>query len=99
MDFSVTFSELFSQDLESIVCYVSVECSPERAEFVGEKLISSALALGNAPFSGTPVKLREGIRKALFYPYLLFYEVNEESGVVEVLRIWHGSRDPKSLSL
>ena len=31
--------------------------------------------------------------------YLIYYDVNEPHKTVEVLRAWHGIRDPKTLRL
>ncbi|MFM8716022.1 MAG: type II toxin-antitoxin system RelE/ParE family toxin [Spartobacteria bacterium] len=35
----------------------------------------------------------------LRYRYLIYYDVNKSRKIVEVLRVWHGARDPRTLRL
>ena len=99
MDYSVILSEVFSSDLGGIIAYLMKSAGPETAFRIGNELIDRALEIGESPFIGQPVKKRVGVRKVLLYRYIIFYDVNEAQQTVEVLRVWHGARNPKSLRL
>ncbi len=99
MDFQVILSDLFIDDLKEIVDFLARKASPEIASRIGNELINRALELGRNPFIGQIVKDRAGARKILRYSYRIYYDVNESEHTVEVLRVWHGARDPKTLRL
>ncbi|MDD5201303.1 MAG: type II toxin-antitoxin system RelE/ParE family toxin [Terrimicrobiaceae bacterium] len=99
MDYKVILSDLFLCDLQEIVDYLKEHAGPEIASRIGNELLDRALEAGQRPFLGQSVKRRPGARKVLRYPYLIYYDVNETRKTVEVLRIWHGARDPKTLRL
>ena len=97
MDFKVILSDLFLSDLQEIVHYLSEHAGPDTASRIGNELLDRALEAGQKPFLGQPVRQRPGARKVLRYPYLIYYDVNEARQTVEILRVWHGARDPKTL--
>jgi plasmid stabilization system protein ParE len=99
MDYQVILSDLFLTDLQEIVDYLKEHAGPAIASRIGNALLDRALEVGQRPFIGRPVKQRPGARKVLRYPYLIYYDVNETRQTVEVLRAWHGARDPKTLRL
>ena len=99
MDYQVILSDFFISDLEEIVAYLTDRAGPETASRVANELITRALEIGHNPFIGQIVKQRIGARKILRYSYRIYYDVNESRRTVEVLRVWHGARDPKTLRL
>jgi len=99
MDYQVILSDFFIADLKEIVEYLKLRASEEVAFRIGNELINRALDIGRNPFIGQLVKERPGARKILRYSYRIYYDVNERQRIVEVLRVWHGARDPKTLHL
>jgi len=99
MDYQVVLSDQFIADLEEIVRYLTRRANPDIASRIGNELIDRALQLGRNPSIGQVVKQRPGARKILRYSYRIYYDVNESERIVEVLRVWHGARDPKTLRL
>jgi len=99
MDFKVILSDLFLSDLQEIVEYLAEVSGSETASRIGNELLDCAMEVGQRPFIGQPVNQRPGARKVLRYHYLIYYDVNEPHKTVEVLRAWHGARDPKTLRL
>ena len=99
MDYQVILSQFFIADLKEIVEYLNQQAGREVASRIGNELINRALDLGRNPHVGQIVKQRPGARKILRYSYRIYYDVNEAAHTVEVLRIWHGARDPKTLRL
>lgn len=45
------------------------------------------------------VKQRPGARKVILYSYLIYYDVDDATHSVNILRAWHGARDPKTLRM
>lgn len=99
MDYQVILSDFFIADLKEIIEYLKVQANEEVASRIGNELINRALEMGRNPFIGQIVKQRPGARKILRYSYRIYYDVNESQRIVEVLRVWHGARDPKTLRL
>ena len=97
MGYKIILTASFLEDLESIVSYLRQKAEPETALRVGNELVEAALALKDNPAVGQRVKGRPGARKILLYSYSLLYDVDESKRRVEVIRIWHGARHPRSL--
>lgn len=98
MAHSVVFAPLAEADLEVIVEYISRD-DPYAAFRFGTELLTRAHSLGLHPYVGVTTWRREGVRYLVHYPYLIFYRVNETTEVVEILRFWHGARNPSKLRL
>ena len=75
------------------------EKNPEAAERLGNELLDAALALTLFPRRGVPVRRRPGLRKLSHRYCLIYYQVNEATQWVEVVRIWDGRQDPTALKL
>ncbi len=99
MDYKVILSDLFISDLKEIVDSLTSWAGEEIAFRIGNELVDRALDAGRNPHIGQPVRQRPGTRKVLRYPYLIYYDLDESRQAVEVLRVWHGARDPKTLRL
>ncbi len=99
MDYKVILSDLFISDLKEIVDYLTSRAGMEVAFRVGNELLDCALETGRNPLIGQPVRQRPGARKVLRYSFLIYYDVDEARRTVEILRAWHGARDPKTLRL
>ncbi len=99
MDYRVVLSDFFISDLKEIVDYLTVRAGSELASRIGHELLNRAMETGHNPFIGQAVKDRPGVRKVLRYSYRIYYDVDESRQVIEVLRIWHGARDPRTLRL
>ena len=99
MGYKVVLSDLCLADLREIVEYLREHAAPEVAGRIGNELLDRAAEIGRDPFLGQPVARRPGARKVLRYSYAIYYDINDTQRAVEVLRIWHGARDPKALRL
>lgn len=99
MDYQVILSDFFISDLKEIVAYLRDRTDSETASRIGNELLNRALEIGRNPFIGQIVKNRTGARKILRYSYRIYYDVDKTNRIVEVLRVWHGARDPKTLRL
>ena len=98
MGYQVGLTEEAQADLGAVVRWIA-EKSPEAAERIGHELLDAALALTLFPRRGAAVRRRPGMRKLTHRHYLIFYQVNDTTQWVEVVRIWDGRQDPAALRL
>lgn len=98
MGYQVGLTEEAQADLGAVVRFIA-EKSPEAAERIGHELLDAALALTVFPRRGAAVRRRPGLRKLAHRHYLIFYQVNDATQWVEVVRIWDGRMDPAALRL
>lgn len=98
MDCAVIYSDVALADLEQITEFIARDNS-EVAERFANRLVDLAESLRSLPERGRPVKNWPGIRVIVLSPYLIFYRFERPATQVEILRFWHGARDPLSLEL
>jgi toxin ParE1/3/4 len=98
MGYQVELSDRAVEDLGEIVRFLA-DKSPEAADRIGHELLNTALTLTFFPSRGAAVRRRPGIRKLAHRHFLIFYQINEASKIVEVVRICDGRRNPADLNL
>lgn len=98
MGYQVGLTEEAQADLRAAVQFLAAK-SPEAAERIGHELLDAALTLTLFPRRGAPVRRRPGVRKLTHRHYLIFYQVDEAAGRVEVVRIWDCRQNPAVLRL
>jgi addiction module RelE/StbE family toxin len=98
MDCAVIYSEAALADLQQITEFIARD-NAEVAERFGNRLVDLAESLRSLPERGRPVKKWPDVRVIVLSPYLIFYRFEKPARQVEILRFWHGARDPLSLEL
>ncbi len=98
MDCAVIYSEAALTDLEQITAFIAAD-NAEIAERFANQLVDLAESLASLPERGRPVKKWPGVRVVVLAPYLIFYHFDRAEHTVEILRFWHGARNPLSLEL
>jgi addiction module RelE/StbE family toxin len=98
MDCAVVYSEAALADLEQITAFIARD-NAEVAQRFANRLVDLAESLTSLPERGRPVKNWPGVRVIVLAPYLVFYRFERAEKTVEILRFWHGARDPLSLDL
>jgi toxin ParE1/3/4 len=98
MDCAVIYSEAALDDLQEITAYIAAD-NVEVAERFANRLVDLAESLRNMPGKGRPVKGWPDVRVIVLSPYLIFYRFEERERRAEVLRFWHGARDPGTLEI
>jgi len=98
MGYQVGLTQEAQADLGAAVRFIA-EKKPEAAERIGHELLDAALTLTMFPRRGAAVRRRPGLRKLTHRHYLIFYQVNDASQWVEIVRIWDGRQDPTTLRL
>lgn len=98
MDCAVIYSETALTDLQQITAFIATD-NAEAAERFANRLVDLTESLRSLPERGRPVKKWAGVRVLVLAPYLIFYRFERAANAVEILRFWHGARDPLSLEL
>lgn len=98
MDYAVVYSEAALTDLQKITAYVA-EDNVEAAKRFANRLVDLAESLRRMPRRGRMVKGWRNVRVVVLSPYLIFYQFEARENRVEVLRFWHGARDPVTLRI
>ena len=91
MDFKIRISEPALADFEEILNY-SWANFPAIAERFGHALLDHIELLKRFPYVGSPVADRPGVRQLVHTPILIYYRVQEERMLVEILHFWHAAR-------
>ena len=98
MDCAVVYSEAALADLQQITAFIAAD-NAEVAQRFANRLVDLAESLRSLPQRGRTVKKWPGVRVIVLAPYLIFYRFERAENRVEILRFWHGARDPLSLEL
>ena len=98
MDCAVIYSEAALADLQEITAFIAKDNAAVAARFAN-RLVDMAESLRSLPERGRPVKKWPGVHVIVLSPYLIFYRFEKPTRQVEILRFWHGARDPLSLEL
>ncbi|HEY3856552.1 MAG TPA: type II toxin-antitoxin system RelE/ParE family toxin [Verrucomicrobiae bacterium] len=93
MGFKVVLTPQSIDDLEGIVTFISKDDS-DRARTFGYELIDRALSLAHFPERGrvVPEVGDTFTREIVHGAYRIIYEIFPDTGLVFVLRFWHGAR-------
>ena len=95
MALKILYHEDSLADLEEIFAW-SREKHPETTERFANDLFDHIDLLQSFPNTGTRVKGHPRIRRLLHSPLYIYYRVDENRAVVEILHFWHSSRkDPR----
>jgi len=98
MDCAVIYAEAALTDLQQIPAFIARD-NVRAAERFANRLVDLTESLRSLPERGRPVKDWPGVRVVVLAPYLIFYHFERPDTQVEILRFWHGARDPLSLEL
>ncbi|HEX4137773.1 MAG TPA: type II toxin-antitoxin system RelE/ParE family toxin [Bryobacteraceae bacterium] len=91
MDYRVLFSQKALNDLSEIVGYVAWD-DAEAASRFGDALLDHVNLLGRFPRMGNVIRKRSLVRKLVHSPVLVYYKIDEEKRIVNILHFRHGSR-------
>ena len=98
MDYEVTWIERSLCDLEAIYDYITAD-NPQAAAEVVRGIRAQVELLRTVPRMGPRYRCRliGDIRQTISGKYRIFYEVFESEQRVEILTIWHSSRQEPEL--
>jgi len=91
MDFKVLYTEPALADLDAVMHW-SWEKHPATSERFANALLNHIDLLKDFPYVGAAVRGHPGVRQLVHSPLRVYYRLDEEKRVIEILHIWHGAR-------
>lgn len=98
MDCAIVYSEAALSDLHDITAFIADDDVVTAAAFAN-RLVDLAESLRRMPERGRRVKGWPNVRVVVLSPYLIFYHFKLGEDQAEILRFWHGARNPQTLNL
>ena len=93
MDYRLLYTQRALNDLAEIIGHIA-EDDAEGASRLGSSLLDHVDLLTRFPRMGGVIRKRSRVRKLLHSPILIYYQVQEEKRLIEVLHFRHGARKP-----
>jgi toxin ParE1/3/4 len=93
VDYRLLYTQRALNDLAEIFGYIA-EDDPEAASRFGASLLDHVDLLARFPRIGSVVGKRSRVRKLLHSPMLVYYRVDEDMRLIEILHFRHGARMP-----
>jgi plasmid stabilization system protein ParE len=91
VDYRILFTQRALSDLAEIVGHIA-EDDGETARRFGSGLLDHVDLLSRFPRMGGAIRKRSRVRKLQHSPVLVYYRIQEDKHVIEVLHFRHGSR-------
>ena len=99
MDYRVLYSQRSLNDLDEILGHIA-EDDAEAASRFGTSLLDHVDLLSRFPRLGGVIRKRSRVRKLLHSPLLVYYRLNEDKHLIEILHVRHGARkEPRNAEL
>jgi toxin ParE1/3/4 len=89
--YTVLFLERADKDLQSVFEYIASD-NPQAAEELRSELLQLARSLNRFPYRGSPVRKRRGLLKLIHGQYLIYYRLQEQKKLVEIVAFKHGAQ-------
>jgi toxin ParE1/3/4 len=98
MDHEIVWTEPATAQLQDAITYVA-ERNPPAAERIASEILQRVELLKSSPLMGSvyPANPPGRYRKLAVSGYRIFYRVKPEANRVEILAVWHGSRQEPEL--
>ena len=93
MDYRLFYTQKALNDLAEIISHIA-EDDPEAASRFGNSLLDHIELLARFPRMGGIIRRRSRVRKLSHSPILVYYQVYEDTRLIEVLHFRHGARKP-----
>jgi plasmid stabilization system protein ParE len=91
VDYCLLYTQRALNDLAEIIGHIA-EDDAEAASRFGGSLLDHVDLLARFPRMGATIRKRSRVRKLVHSPILIYYQVNEEKCLIEVLHFRHGAR-------
>ena len=92
--YRLLFTQKALDDLANIVGYIAADDEESASRFAAA-LLDHVDLLKRFPRMGTVTRRRSPVRRQVHAPILVYYQIHEATGLVEILHFRHGSRKPK----
>jgi plasmid stabilization system protein ParE len=93
VDYQLLYTQRALKDLAEIIGHMADD-DAEAAFRFGSSLLDHVGLLTRFPRMGSVIRKRPRVRKLLHSPFLVYYKVDEDKRVIEVVHFRHGARKP-----
>ena len=93
MDYHLRFTQRALNDLAEIIGHIAEDDAESAARF-GNSLLDHVDLLRQFPHMAGTIRGRSHVRKLVHSPILVYYQAHDDTRLVEVLHVRHGSRKP-----
>ncbi|HTS34485.1 MAG TPA: type II toxin-antitoxin system RelE/ParE family toxin [Candidatus Solibacter sp.] len=93
MDYRLYYSQKAISDLAEIIGRIA-EDDDQAASSFGNSLLNHVELLSRFPRLGSSIPGKLGVRKLVHSPFLIYYQIHEKKGIVELLHVRHSARKP-----
>lgn len=98
MDYRLLYTQRALNDLAEIIGHIGEDDADAASRF-GSSLLDHIDLLARFPRMGSIIRKRPQVRKLLHSPFLIYYRVDDDKRVIEVLHVRHGARKPPGSEL
>jgi len=98
VDYRLLYTQRALNDLAEIIGHIA-EDDVDAASRFGSSLLDHVELLARFPRMGSIIRKRPLVRKLLHSPFLIYYRVDEDKHLIEVLHFRHGIRKPPGSEL
>jgi plasmid stabilization system protein ParE len=93
VDYRLLYTQKALNDLAEIVGHIADDDAEASYRFANS-LLDHLDLLTRFPRMGSSIRKRARVRKLVHSPILVYYQVREDQGLIEILHLRHGSRKP-----
>jgi len=93
VDYQLLYTQKALNDLAEILSNISKDDADAASRF-GGSILDHIDLLTRFPRMGYAIRKRARVRKLVHSPILVYYQIDEKAGIVEVLHLRHAARKP-----
>jgi plasmid stabilization system protein ParE len=98
VDYRLLYTQKALNDLAGIVGHIAEDDAHGASRF-GSSLLDHVDLLARFPRMGSVIRKRLRVRRLLHSPILIYYRVDDDRRVIEILHLSHGARKPPKSEL
>jgi plasmid stabilization system protein ParE len=97
VDYRLLYTQRALNDLAEIVGHIAEDDADASSRF-GSSLLDHLELLARFPRMGSAIQKRPRVRKLVHSPFLVYYRIDDDKRMIEVLHLRHGARKPPKSS-
>lgn len=98
MDYRLFYTQRALNDLAEIVGHIAEDDADAASRF-GSSLLDHVELLTRFPRMGSIIRKRPRVRKLVHSPFLIYYRLDDDKRMIEILHLRHGARKPPGSEL
>jgi toxin ParE1/3/4 len=98
VDYRLLYTQRALNDLAEIIGHIAEDDADAASRF-GSSLLDHVDLLARFPRMGSVVPRRPQVRKLVHSPFLIYYRLDDNKRLIEVVHVRHGARKPPGSEL